>query len=106
MTTTHPRRRRRLTILAAAAAVGALTLGAWRATPAEQTAARPNIIVVLVDAIDTSMGTLMNGLQSRGALDNTMILFLSDNGANAESGPDGRVDGESPVGRTRTCIWA
>jgi len=52
----------------------------------------------MIEAIDTSIGTLVKGLQARGALDNTMILFLSDNGANAESGPDGRFDGESPGG--------
>ena len=36
-------------ILAAAVVVGAITLGALRATPAAQTDARPNIVVVLVD---------------------------------------------------------
>src|SRR5688572_7593976 len=50
------------------------------------------VYAAMVEAIDTSMGTLVKGLQARGALDNTLILFLSDNGANAESGPDGRFD--------------
>ena len=40
----------------------------------------------------------MKGLEARGALDNTLILFMSDNGANAESGPDGRFDGDPPGG--------
>jgi arylsulfatase A-like enzyme len=56
------------------------------------------VYAAMVEAIDISIGTLVKGLQARGALDNTMILFLSDNGANAESGPDGRMDGESPGG--------
>ena len=36
------------------------------------------------------MGTLVEGLRARGVLDNTLILFLSDNGGNAEGGPAGR----------------
>ena len=42
------------------------------------------VYAAMVEAIDTSMGTLVKGLEARGALDNTLILFLSDNGANAE----------------------
>src|SRR5688500_10009472 len=49
MLTTRFQRARLSTIVAAAAAVGVVTLGALRATPAAQTGARPNIIVVLVD---------------------------------------------------------
>ena len=49
MRTTRFQRVRLSTIVAAAAAVGVVTLGALRATPAAQTGARPNIIVVLVD---------------------------------------------------------
>src|SRR5688572_22480612 len=45
----HAFRRVRLSALVAAAALGIVTFGAWRATPAAQTNARPNIIVVLVD---------------------------------------------------------
>ena len=56
------------------------------------------VYAAMIEAIDTSIGTLVKGLQARGALDNTMILFLSDNGANAESGPNGRFDGDPPGG--------
>ena len=40
----------------------------------------------------------MKGLEARGVLDNTLIFFMSDNGANAESGPDGRFNGDPPGG--------
>src|SRR5687768_6789538 len=49
MLTTRCQRVRLSTIVTAAAAVAVVTLGALRATPAAQTDARPNIIVVLVD---------------------------------------------------------
>jgi arylsulfatase len=39
---------------------------------------------------------LVDGLRERGQLDNTLILFVSDNGGNAESGPDGRYEGANP----------
>ena len=57
-----------------------------------------SVYAAMIDAIDTSVGTLVQGLRSRGVLDNTVIFFLSDNGANAESGPNGRMDGETPGG--------
>jgi arylsulfatase A-like enzyme len=56
------------------------------------------VYAAMIEAIDTSIGVLVKGLQARGALDNTVILFLSDNGANAESGPAGRFNGDPPGG--------
>ena len=40
----------------------------------------------------------------RKVLDNTLILFLSDNGANAESGPNGRLEGSQP-GATQSVVF-
>ena len=56
------------------------------------------VYAAMIEAIDTSVGTLVDGLRARGALDDTLILFLSDNGGNAETGPDGRFDGDPPGG--------
>ncbi len=57
-----------------------------------------SVYAAMIEAIDISVGVLVKGLEARGALDNTLILFLSDNGANAESGPDGRYNGNPPGG--------
>ena len=47
-----------------------------------------------VHLMDRSIGTLVAGLRDRDLLDDTLILFLSDNGGNAESGPAGRTVGD------------
>jgi len=54
------------------------------------------IYAACVAHMDTAVGRLMAALKQRGALDNTLILFLSDNGGNAESGIRGRLEGDSP----------
>jgi arylsulfatase len=52
----------------------------------------------MIERIDLAMGTLIKGLEERGELQNTLILFLSDNGGNAEGGPPGITDGTGPIG--------
>jgi len=47
-----------------------------------------------VHAMDRAVGRLVDGLEERGQLDNTLILFLSDNGGCAESGPNGKSIGD------------
>ena len=44
--------------------------------------------------MDKSVGVLVAGLKQRGILENTVIMFMSDNGGNAESGPKGRDTGD------------
>lgn len=54
------------------------------------------IYAAMIDTMDRSVGTLVDGLRERSELDNTLILFVSDNGGNAESGPNGRYEGSNP----------
>jgi arylsulfatase len=56
------------------------------------------IYAAMIDRLDRSVGTLVEGLRSRGVLDDTLIFVLADNGGNAETGPRGRLEGESPGG--------
>jgi arylsulfatase len=73
---------------------------AWDSlTPAEQDRfdAIMAVYAAMIDAVDQSVGRLTDALRERGILDNTLILYLHDNGGNAESGPDGIAEG-SPVG--------
>jgi len=68
------------------------------------------IYAACIAHVDTAVGHLVDALKQRGELDNTLILFLSDNGANAESGPNGRLEGTSPGGAGSTVFegqsWA
>ncbi|MFB7875787.1 arylsulfatase [Nocardia sp. NPDC056064] len=43
----------------------------------------------MVDSIDQSLGRIVDLLEDLGELDNTIIVFTSDNGGTAEGGPEG-----------------
>jgi arylsulfatase len=55
-----------------------------------------SIYAACVWHMDKEVGVLTQALKKRDLLDNTLILFLSDNGGNAESGPNGRLEGAHP----------
>lgn len=69
-----------------------------------------SIYAAMIDQIDFNVGKMVAHLKERGVLDNTLILFLSDNGGNAESGPNGRYEGKDPGGPESTIFlgqsWA
>jgi len=72
---------------------------AWKDLPADEQKRFDDMMAIyaaMIDTMDRSVGTLVNGLRERGQLDNTLILFVSDNGGNAESGPNGRYEGNHP----------
>lgn len=74
---------------------------AWESRTQEKRERFDQIMAVyaaMIDRIDFAMGTLVDGLRQRGALDNTLLLFLSDNGGNAEGGPPGVTRGDGPIG--------
>jgi len=53
---------------------------------------RMAIFAAMVDRMDQNIGRVIDDLKKNGDLDNTLILFLSDNGANAEWMPWGFED--------------
>jgi len=54
------------------------------------------IYAAMIDEIDRNVGKLVAALEERKQLDNTLILFLSDNGGNAETGVAGKYQGKRP----------
>ena len=68
------------------------------------------IYAAMIDCIDQSVGRMIAGLKERGMYENTLIVFMSDNGGNAEGGPNGISRGESLGGPDSTVFlgmpWA
>ena len=64
----------------------------------EKWALRMEVYAAMVDRLDQNIGRIMDKLEERGEADNTLVLFLSDNGATDEE-----IGSRSPVppgGRT------
>ena len=75
------------------------TVKAWDSLPPTEQDRFDAIMAIYAACVahmDKSIGNLVTALRQRGVLDNTLILFLSDNGGNAESGPNGRLEGKNP----------
>lgn len=75
---------------------------AWDSLPAnrrEDLARRMAIFAASVEHVDRGVGRIVDDLMANGELDNTLILFTSDNGACYEWGPFG-FDGRSRTGQT------
>jgi len=65
---------------------------AWDTIPADRRkdlARRMAVFAAMVDQMDQQIGRVLEDLKSKGELDNTLILFCSDNGACAEWDPWG-----------------
>jgi arylsulfatase A-like enzyme len=50
---------------------------------------RMAVYAAMIDRMDQNIGRLVESLKTNGILDNTLILFLADNGGCAEGGPGG-----------------
>jgi arylsulfatase len=67
-----------------------------------------SIYAAVIQHMDADVGKLMAALDSRGVADHTLVLFMSDNGGNAESGPAGRLVGDpqgGPPGGPRSTVF-
>lgn len=49
-----------------------------------------SVYAAMIDRVDQNIGRLLADLKARGSLENTLIMFLTDNGACAEGGMLGR----------------
>lgn len=72
-------------------------------------AKRMAIYAAQIDAMDQGIGRIVNKLEELGELDNTIILFLSDNGACAEyisGGPSKELTGKADTFESYRIHWA
>ena len=75
----------------------------WSTVSAEEQDRFDHIMAVyaaVVHHLDKAVGDLVAGLKQRGVLDDTLIFFMSDNGGNAESGPNGKTVGDPSQGKS------
>ena len=76
---------------------------AWKDVPAAEQKRFDHLMATyaaVVHRMDKAIGDLVAGLKQRGVLDNTLILFMSDNGGNAEAGANGRTEGDPSTGNS------
>ena len=75
----------------------------------EEFARRMAIYAAQVDILDSGIGKVVDALKKRGQFDNTIIMFMSDNGACAEfisSGKSKAVDGSENTYESYRINWA
>ncbi|MGV3763152.1 arylsulfatase [Parapedobacter sp.] len=87
-------------------------VAAWDQLPPakqQEMAMRMAIYAAQIDIMDQGIGRIIDELRGRGQLDNTLIFFLSDNGACAEfisSGKRKAVDGKEDTFESYRINWA
>ena len=81
---------------------------AWDSLTPEQQDRYDHIMAIyaaVVEHMDKAVGRLVDGLRDRGVLDDTLVLFMSDNGGNAESGVPGRLEGPGEFGGPKSTVF-
>lgn len=63
------------------------------------------VYAACVFRMDQAIGRLVAGLKERGVHENTLILFLSDNGGNPEGGVEGRLQGPGAPGSANSTLF-
>ena len=65
---------------------------------------KANAYAALVEGMDKSLGDIMNTLEEQGVAENTLILFLGDNGSDAPLGKNKDHSSSAPLrGKKATC---
>lgn len=64
----------------------------------KQQATKMEIYAAMIDRVDQNIGRLLKKLKDQGKLDNTLIMFLADNGACAENPQVDDADPNAPMG--------
>ncbi|MCM2678710.1 arylsulfatase [Echinimonas agarilytica] len=80
----------------------------WDELPLEKQQRYDQLMAVYAAAVsrmDQSVGRLVHYLEQTDQLDNTLILFLSDNGSSAEGGPRARMGGKGPMGGPQSNLF-
>ena len=68
-------------------------------------AAKMSVHAAMIHRMDVEIGRILDQLRAMGALDNTIIFFMSDNGASAEQIiRDGGHDRTAPIGSAKTYL--
>ncbi|MBI1355497.1 MAG: sulfatase-like hydrolase/transferase [Acidobacteria bacterium] len=75
----------------------------WATVDQEEMDRRMAVYAAQVEEMDRGVGRVVSLLEESGAIDNTLILFLSDNGGDSAGGPLGfrrsdRGDATAPIG--------
>lgn len=70
----------------------------------EQEARKMEVYAAMVDRLDQNIGRLLARLEEHGQLDNTLILFLSDNGADRGDVGVDNADPHAPLGSVASFV--
>ncbi|MFD4292247.1 arylsulfatase [Rhodococcus sp. NPDC058532] len=64
------------------------------------------VYAAMVDSVDQSVGRILDTIEDFGELDNTIVVFTSDNGGTAEGGPEGTRSYFAEFARVPDPEWA